>query len=66
MDVRMRCAIRAAAFGLSRAIQGNAGSPAFPVRARMARHFQRRKPVKMKEPGNRVFRLRPIFGQDAQ
>jgi hypothetical protein len=45
---------------------GNADASAFPARARTARHFQRRKPLKMKEPGNHVFRLRPIFGQDAQ
>jgi hypothetical protein len=47
-------------------VQGNADLSTFPLRARTARHFQRRKPLKMKEPGNHVFRLRPIFGQDAQ
>jgi hypothetical protein len=36
------------------------------VRATTARHLQRPKSLKMKETGNRVFRLRLIFGQDAQ
>jgi hypothetical protein len=33
---------------------------------RTCRHFQAHKRLKMKEPGNRVFRFRLIFGQDGQ
>jgi hypothetical protein len=46
--------------------KGSADLLALPARGRTPRHFQRRKSLKMKEPGNRVFRLRLIFGQDAQ
>jgi hypothetical protein len=43
---------------------GSADSLALPERGRTPRHFQSRK--SLKERGNRVFRLRLIFGQDAQ
>ncbi|MGD2020832.1 MAG: hypothetical protein PVJ47_07245, partial [Thiohalocapsa sp.] len=50
--------------------QGSADLLALPVRGRTPRHFQRRKSLKMKEPGNRPMsaqaRLRLIFGQDGQ
>jgi hypothetical protein len=38
----------------------------WPGRPAILSGLKRPKPLKMTEPGNRVFRFRPILGQDAQ
>jgi hypothetical protein len=51
---------------LVEAPQGNADLFAFPAAYGRAAIFNGVKPLKMEEPGDRVFRFRLIFGQDGQ
>jgi hypothetical protein len=46
--------------------QGNADLFGVSRGARKHRHFRPLKWLKIKEPGNRIFRFRLIFGQDGQ